>query len=365
MKSNYSPIKKLSKQIKKNEAWLISDPHSINYLTSCKTLLPEEREAYLIVNPKQSFLIQSSFSPKNHNNEIKTLLGISTPQVKRYLEQIIQELKLEVLYIDKDSLFVSEYEWLQNISTKGRPASGWKIQNINKNLIWDLRLIKKSQEIKLIKKACQIANKSLVKVLNNLKEGTTELEIKKELIKSFYDLGADGEAFPSIVAFGANSALPHHQPWETRLKPNMPVLIDCGAMYKSYRSDMTRTVWFGNNPSAEFIKVEKIILAAYKSALAKLNQRAEITAANLDYTARQVISQACYGNKFIHTTGHGIGLEVHEPPSLNFQNNQKIKPNMIITIEPGIYLENNFGYRHENTILITKTKFIELTKTLS
>ncbi|MEN8253391.1 MAG: M24 family metallopeptidase [Patescibacteria group bacterium] len=383
MKTSHSLLKQLSKQIKNNEAFLISDPNSLKYFANCETLLPEEREAYLIINPQQSYIIQSSFSPKNNHKNIKTLFGMSASKVKQNLELILKELNLKILYIDKNSLFISEYENLQSIKSL-------KLKSLDKKIIWDLRSIKNKKEKIKIKKACQITKQVLKEVIKNLQEGVTELEIKREIIKNFYALGADGEAFPTIVAFAANSALPHHQPLDSPstssgtsnvspiLRPNMPVLIDCAAMYEGYRADMTRTIWFGDKPSEKFLEIEKIIMAAYKAALAKLNkpsplgrghlvsakqnQIGEARAQDLDNAARSVISTAGYASEFIHSTGHGIGLEVHEPPSLNSRNTMPIKPGMVITIEPGIYLENQFGYRYENTVLVKEKGVEELTR---
>ena len=127
---------------------------------------------------------------------------------------------------------------------------------------------------------------------------------------------------------------------------------------------MTRSFWFGDKPTQEYLKVKKTVHQAYQAALAKLTQPLtnQLQAKDLDQAARSVISLAGYGPKFIHTTGHGLGLDIHEPPSLNWRNDQEIKPGMVITLEPGIYLNGRFGCRHENTILVTKDGAQELTK---
>jgi len=114
---------------------------------------------------------------------------------------------------------------------------------------------------------------------------------------------------------------------------------------------MTRTFWFGPNPDSTFTEIKDVVHAAYTAAEAIASDQ-PVTAREVDEAAREVIKKAGYGDEFIHTTGHGLGLEIHEQPSLNWRNTEKIQPNMAITIEPGIYLPGKFGYRYENTLII-------------
>jgi len=186
-----------------------------------------------------------------------------------------------------------------------------------------------------------------------------------------------GLAFPTIVAFGKNGAMPHYQPQNIKLKPETPILIDFGVNFENYYSDMSRTIWFGKQPSAKFLKAEKAVKKAHQQVLAKLTTanldlknkktdlknseenttksttKIELTAKDLDQAARGEIAQRGFADQFIHTTGHGLGLEIHEPPSLSWQDHTPIKPNMVFTIEPGIYFPGEFGYRHEDTVLMT------------
>src|SRR6185369_4782244 len=133
-------------------------------------------------------------------------------------------------------------------------------------------------------------------------------------------LGAEGPAFPTIVAFGAHATLPHHQPGATKLTSETSVLIDCGASVEGYNSDITRTVWFGKKTTPDYLKVKDIVDRAYQIGIECLQQRdlqnKTLTAKDIDVAVRGFISDAGYGNEYIHTTGHGIGLEVHEPPSV-------------------------------------------------
>lgn len=199
-------------------------------------------------------------------------------------------------------------------------------------------------------------------IIDELKEGITEIEVKKRISNLFELNNILDLAFPIIVAFGPNSALPHHQPGEKILQNNMTVLIDIGAKVSDYCADMTRTIWFGKQKSERFIEIESIVLQAYKEVINKMDDRkTSIKANDLDNAARTYIVSKGYGNQFIHTTGHGLGLSIHEPPSISWSNQTNIEPNMIITIEPGIYLNDEFGYRYENTVLVTKDGTKELT----
>ncbi len=151
----------------------------------------------------------------------------------------------------------------------------------------------------------------------------------------------------------------------------MPVLWDFGATVNGYRSDMSRSFWFGKTPSADFKKVKKLVHQAYEAAVKTLvvgsagtapkeNSSAR-TAQLVDQAARELITAAGFGAQFIHTTGHGVGLDIHEPPSLNWKSPAPLKPGMVVTVEPGIYLEGNLGYRHENTVIVTETGYQEIT----
>jgi len=280
------------------------------------------------------------------------------------LQKLFTNYKITTVFIQADSLTVGEQQIFFN--------SEVKTKEFDQDELWKLRLIKSKQEIEDINKAGQIATQALEETLKSLHAGMTENQVKKLIIKKIYELNGEGEAFPTIVAFGAHSALPHHQPTAHRLQPNTPVLIDLGAKFNGYCSDMTRTIWFGDQPSEKFKKIESIIRAAYHNVEAQFRPKADpprveiaplpnTTAAKLDHAARKVINAAGFGDKFIHTTGHGIGLEVHEPPSLNSRNKMKLEPGMVITIEPGIYLPGEFGYRFENTIEIKTNNFKLLT----
>ncbi len=344
-------IVSFQKQLDKSSLVLLSCNADIRYFAGFNFLVPEEREAFLIITAQSTSLIHNSFSPTPDYSWLKKYHHTSPAFLRKNLEKIIAKEAITTIYVDEESIFVSEYKALQQLENIN-------LKPLNRNLIWQQRMIKDETEIKYINQAIEIAQKALDNSLPQLKPGITEKEFQKVLEKEMENLGSERPAFPTIIAFGPHSALPHHQGDDTQLEDNTAVLIDFGATVKGYRSDMTRTVWVGDQPGEEFLKIERIVKEAFSRTVDKLKSSKvdfstnSLTAKDLDHTARQVITDAGYGPQFIHTTGHGVGLDIHEQPSLNWRNEQPILPGMTITIEPGIYLEGRFGYRHEDTIIV-------------
>lgn len=344
-----------SQYLSQNQAWLISQPSHIRYLSGFETLVPEEREVLILLTHDQAFVIKHSFSPFiNQNGKFEVLNGTSPEQLADHVRLVTDQKGIDKLFYDPSTLTVAEYKQLTQIDAL-------KLEKEHQEAIWQLRQIKNQTEIAKIRQAGLITVQSVKKVRRQLKVGMTELDVKKLLMAEFINQDAD-EAFPTIVAFGPHGALPHHQPsGKTKLKPETPVLIDCGARYQGYRADMTRSFWFGQKPTPKFQQIEKLVKHAYQVALDTLATKTNLTAQNIDEAARNTIKQAGFGHNFIHTTGHGVGLDIHEPPSISWRNKQLIKPGMVITIEPGIYLPGKFGYRHENTVAVIANKAQELT----
>ncbi|MBU0576199.1 Xaa-Pro peptidase family protein [Patescibacteria group bacterium] len=353
-----SRLDKLRRVLKDNQALLLSTPHDVFYLSGFNFLVPEEREAFLIITKKSVFLLHASFSPYQSINIITPIKSCSLDKLKQQLQQLYQQESITWLLIDKTSLFVNEYEAIKELPFL-------KFSALDRQLIWKLRMIKDQTELSSLKKAAKLASLVMHDIWAKLKINITEKQLRDLVEAKLKQAGSERVAFPPIVAFGANSALPHHQPTDAKLTPETVVLIDFGATVCNYCSDMTRTIWFGDKPNPEFLKIEQVVKQAYQATLKKLNKKTTnqpILAQSLDQTARQIITDAGYGKNFIHTTGHGLGISLHESLSLNWQNQQEVLPNMVVTIEPGIYLENKFGYRYENTILITDSQAKELTR---
>jgi Xaa-Pro aminopeptidase len=344
-------LSRLQAQLEPSDLVLISRPLDIFYLTGVSCLVPEEREALLVVSHQVAVLLHSTFLPVSNSKTYQLQAFKSTHQAATSIATTFKDIQATQLVVDEHNLSWQEY---QDLTIAGLS----NIKNGAHQLVTTLSIIKDQTEIELITQACQITNEILDQIRAKLQVGITEQEIAQFIELELRKKGATHNAFPSIVAFGPHSALPHHQPTSQALTSNTPVLIDMGVTVGNYRSDMTRTWWFGDQPDPEFTKLDKTVHTAYDKALAAC--RASVSGAEVDRAARQTISEAGWGDKFIHTTGHGVGLEIHEAPSLNPHQTQQLQKNMVITIEPGIYLPNQFGFRFENTILVTATASLEL-----
>lgn len=219
--------------------------------------------------------------------------------------------------------------------------------------IASLRMFKDSHELDSMRKAVDIAQRALKATLPIIKAGMTEKQIAAELTVQLLRSDSDPElAFSPIVSGGPNAANPHASPSNRKLQPGDLLVIDWGATYNGYISDITRTFAIGK-PDAEMSRIARIVAEANISACTAAGP--EVTAAEVDDSARRVIEQAGYGQFFIHRTGHGIGMEGHEAPYIRPGNKSPLHPGMTFTIEPGIYLPNRNGVRIEDNVVITDT----------
>jgi Xaa-Pro aminopeptidase len=214
------------------------------------------------------------------------------------------------------------------------------------------REVKSATEIRLIQKACQITVRVLKTVLRELKFGQTELEVAQKIAQLAARFGAEKLSFDSIVAFGENAACPHAKPGTRKLKHGDAALFDLGVVYRGYSSDMTRT-FFTAPPTSKQKQIYEAVLAAQQAGLATI--RSGVKAATVDAAVRKILKTAGYEKQFTHSTGHGVGLQIHEAPSLSPKSKEILKNNMIITCEPGVYLAEEFGVRIEDSVAVTRS----------
>ncbi len=214
-----------------------------------------------------------------------------------------------------------------------------------------LRSVKEGEEISVLRRSCHMAARAFVLVKPRIKPGRTEISVARELDDIMQAMGAKGPSFNLIVGFGPDSALPHHESTDRPLRRNSAVLLDFGCVYNGYCSDITRTYFYGK-PDAEFRKVYSIVDQAQKAGVKKV--KAGVKAFDVDKVCRDHIAAAGFGQYFIHGTGHGVGLEIHEPPTLNSKSKEILRAGMAVTVEPGIYLHGKFGVRIEDSVLVKK-----------
>jgi len=217
-------------------------------------------------------------------------------------------------------------------------------------LITEMRKIKSAQEISWLRKAAGLAVEGMFRATEFIDEGRSELEIAAEAEYAMRKKGSEGTSFSTIVASGENSWLPHATATRRRLREGELIVVDLGATYKGYASDMART--FSLKPTARQLRLLSIVRRAQATAIKRVRSGAK--AAGIDMAAREVISRAGYGQFCSHGTGHGVGLEIHEAPSLAPGSEDILRTGMVITVEPGIYVPKIGGVRFEDMVLVTK-----------
>jgi Xaa-Pro aminopeptidase len=238
-----------------------------------------------------------------------------------------------------------------SVAAEWTPTSG---------LIEGLRRTKDRGEIDRMAKAAAIADEALAIAVTHLRAEPTEAEFRDALEWEMRRLGADGPSFDTIIAAGANAALPHHHPDSTRIVEGMTVVIDFGALYDGYHSDMTRTFTIGD-PTPMQAEVYEVVLAAQQAGMAAVGPGARGRA--LDDICRESISKAGWGDWFNHGTGHGVGLLIHESPWLTQSFDDTLQELDVVTVEPGVYRKDFGGVRIEDMVVVTTDGCQSLTKT--
>jgi len=233
---------------------------------------------------------------------------------------------------------------------KDAPASSLELVPLE-DVMTNIRKVKDDHEIDLIRKSVGVAEEAFDAVRGEIKVGLTENHLAGLLVFELRSRGASNSSFPVIVAAAANSSLPHYRPGETLVQRDQPLLIDWGALFKGYCSDLTRTLMVGR-VSPKIKQIYKVVKEAQEAAVQFL--RPGVTTMQADRVARDVIDRAGFGQHFGHGLGHGIGRDIHELPSMRKTGGEEeLRPGMIVTVEPGIYLPGEGGVRIEDDVLIT------------
>lgn len=317
------------------EAYLITDRLTREYLTGIKLA-----EGYLLQSKIPTYFVDARYF-----SAVKPIIEKNGMTAKLYtgLECIKSELqsqRIKKLYINYDTVTLTEYAEYLKLGVK--VLDGSRVLKLE-------RAVKKPFELESIKKACEITEKAIHSIIKDFKKGVTESDIKTKLESQMLSLGADEIAFETIVAFGANSAVPHHQTGETELEENSVILIDTGCKINGYCSDITRTFFFGA-PDEKFLSYYDSVLKANIKAIEDI--REGMTTDKADNIARALLKDKGLDKYFTHSLGHGVGLEIHEFPTLSPRQSEVLKEGMVFTIEPGVYLDGEFGIRIEDTVVL-------------
>lgn len=228
-------------------------------------------------------------------------------------------------------------------------------------LVEGLRRIKDAGEVARIAEACRIADAALGRVRSRLQEGPTEDEFGRILDFEMRELGAAGPSFETIVAAGPNAAKPHHRPSAERIAMGTPIVLDFGALVDGYCSDMTRTVWVGGVDDPELRRAVEVVLASQAAGVASV--RPGVKCSEVDRACREVIAEEGWADAFVHGTGHGVGLDIHEAPSVAASSTDTLVVGHVVTVEPGVYLPGLGGVRIEDTVVVTEDGCTPLTST--
>ncbi len=342
---------KVQKKLQENnlDAILLSKPANIFYLTGFLGLAPEDREAFALVTAKSVCLITSKlYNPIF----LSTRFLASEKRLTHHLLEITKAEGLKTVGIECEDLTVGE---LQAIKKNLGDVS---FSNTT-NFVEEIREVKDTDEITLIRQACQLSDDCLSAIVPTIEVGQTEGEIAYKIEMWIQGKGYQ-HAFYPIVAVDKNSAVPHHnsRSSKTRVGKNSQILIDMGVQSGNYQSDITR-MFFVGKPSTGTVEVYKKLLDAQKKTIALL--KAGLVCADVDTYCRNLLQDGGLPT-YPHVTGHGVGVEIHEGPRVTIKSQELLNENNVITIEPGVYYEGEFGMRIEDTVLITKNGYEVLTR---
>ena len=310
--------------------------------------------ALLITKSNTYFLVDFRYYEKARQT-VSGAQVILCEKLYKQISEILNRENITEILLETDIVTLADFERL------GAGLEGFKIsreETLAKN-IEKLRSIKSAEEIGFIEKAQLLTDEAFSYILNKITQGVTEKELALDMEFFMRSRGSEGVAFDFIVVSGRNSSLPHGVPTDKRLENGDFITMDFGAVWNGYRSDMTRTVALGCVTEKQK-KVYETVLKAQYAALEII--KPNVKCCEVDRVARDIITLAGYGKNFGHGLGHSVGLDIHENPACNTRDKTELLSGMIMTVEPGIYIENEFGVRIEDMVLVTENGCRNLTK---
>lgn len=326
------------------DGMLVSNPINIKYLTGL------EAEGTLVIAPKENVFITDSRYIEDVNNKLTIADEIVAYDGKKISKYDYEGFFMICENIGFEETYVTYADYQKYLQT-------YKVNLVEtEEIIERQRTIKEESEIECIKKACEITDKTFEYIIRNIKKGMTEKQVAFEIERYMIMQGADGLAFETIVASGENSSMPHAIPTDRVIKNGDILLFDMGAKYKGYCSDLSRTIFVGEDAKLEeeYNFVSEMQKEIYEQFKAGVNIKPIIKEIEAKYQE--------HNYEIMHAFGHGVGLNIHEKPVLRANIDKNIKENMVLAIEPGIYEPGKFGIRIEDTFLVTENKCENLTK---
>lgn len=319
----------------KNQAYLITDRLMRKYLCGA-----DVDEGLLLVTDKLFYFTDARYFSAAKVELEKVGVNANLYSGLESVKSFIEKNDIQELLVDFDSTTVSEYNSYLDLGVKVKDCS---------IILKRVRAVKNGNQLKSIAKACKIAEKAYHTAIKDIKKGITERWLKERLESLMISFGAEETSFETIVAFGKNAAVPHHKTCDCVLEDNSVVLIDMGCKVNGYCSDITRTAFFGK-PDKKFIDCYSAVLKANVTAEEKITE-GDLTCVADGY-ARNVLKEVGLDKYFTHSLGHGVGLQIHEYPTLSTRVSEQLKEGMVFTIEPGVYIDGEFGIRIEDTVVM-------------
>ncbi len=336
--------------MQENQAALITSNSNRLYFTGFNS-----SAGTVVITKKHSwFLIDFRYYEKAKAT-VKHMDVILSTRLYEKIKEILLSDNIDEIMIESKAVNISYFSALCSA------LENFKLNQSNtlSNNIEALRRIKSEKELENIKKAQTLTDNTFSYILDRISEGKTEKEIALEMEFYMRKNGSEGAAFDFIVVSGKNSSLPHGVPTDKPIENGDFITMDFGAIINGYRSDMTRTVVLGAADNFQK-EIYQTVLSAQIAAFDSI--KPPILCRDIDKIARDIISNAGYGDCFGHGLGHSVGIDIHESPAFNTRDTTPLEKGMVITVEPGIYLENKFGVRIEDMIYVTENGIINLTQ---
>ena len=331
----------------KMDALLVSSLPNVFYLSGFRG-----DDSFLLVTPEGSFLLTDPRYSEQAGQETRGVaIVVRKGAMLKALSGLVRKAGVARLGVEAHVMTLVQADALHKHLPKAEllHATG---------LVERLRAHKDRQEVATIRRAVGIAQEAFRLTTGKLRPGMTEREVALRLERTMEDLGADAPAFPSIVAAGERSSLPHAAPTSRRIRRGDAVLFDWGARVDMYHSDLTRMVFLDRIPLF-FGRLYNVVLGAQRRAIARL--RPGLRTGGIDASVRAYLKAHRHNKHFGHGLGHGVGLEIHEAPGLRSEGEERLRPGMVCTVEPGAYIPGRGGVRIEDMALITRNGHILLT----
>ena len=343
-------IQIIQSQLAASEAFLVTSEPNRFYLTR----FASSAGAVFVSKECAVFLIDFRYVEKAKKTVSTCSVRLST-NLNTEVDELCRESKIKTLYIETESVSVQAFEKWQSALSDTVVSSDGRMNE----LILDLRSVKSKEELHSIREAQRLTDETFSYILEKIEAGRTERDVMLEMEFFMRKLGSEGVSFDFIVVSGKNSSLPHGVPTDKLIERGDFLTMDFGAVVNGYHSDMTRTVAIGAVTEEQRVVYDTVLQAQLKAIGAV---KAGAVCNNIDKIARDLIDAAGFKGCFGHGLGHSVGVEIHESPAFNPRCDAVLKAGTIMTVEPGIYLENRFGVRIEDMVYVTESSCINLTK---